>query len=288
MTAAETLREALGRLVEPWMDVLLDGLSPDALPPESMPARLVAVRPGGHLPSSPWDALFIRADGRTVHAARAEVARAAPGLRCGGVAAFVALGAAPADPAPLLGALAEIGSPVEALLLGDGNWLATVRKSDPGTQDLVGLRRCLRLLGRAPARLELLVADLGGRRAAERAPEGGWSVKERIGHLGDLDRDGWLAAIRHALGDGPPPPERAALPALVGSRDHNSRPLSELLVRFRHLRWLSQDHLDRLPESAWLRQGPGLDGAPSTIADMVRSWSREEHDALAAIQKLLP
>jgi hypothetical protein len=257
------------------------------MPSGSMPARLVAVRPGGHVPASRWDAVFLRSDGRQAAWVSAELARIVAGLRHGGVAAVLALSGPPPDAASMLAALGEYGSPVEARTAEDGPWIGFVRKATAGRQDLVGLRRCIRALARGVDRLELMLVDVRGRAGSERSIDGGWSLKECVGHLGDLDRHGYLAAMRHALEGGPAPAGRAALSKLVDELDHESRPLAELVVRFRHLRCQSQEWLDRLGEEDWLTPAQDLDGHPGTLAEMVRSWMREEDAMLRRIEGMI-
>jgi hypothetical protein len=282
-----SLKEALAQMVEPWMDVLLDGLSPEVFPPSAMPSHLATVRVGGPMPSSPWDACFIRADGHSVDTVRQDLERATPNLRYGGVAGLVSLGGPPGDPAALVHSLETVGSPVEARHLNGGAWLAIAYKSAPGQQDLVGLRRCVRTLERNVDRLELLLADLKSRESSARPVEGGFSLKELVGHLGDLDRDGWFRSIRHALGQGAPPLSRDAVTRLVSERDHNSRPMVEMLVRFRHFRSQSLEVLPRLLPDDWLRPGSDLDGQTRTVADLARAWVREEEALIQRIESMV-
>ncbi len=275
-----TLRDCLNALVEPWMDVLLLGLSPEVLDATRIPATLSTVRPGGPIPAHPWDVVVLRTDGHRAEVTTRDLARVLPNLRHGGQVVVVASDPATetftVEPAALAPDL-EVASPRRC---ADGTRVQSLTRSGQGVLDLVGLRRNLSTLDRHVGRIEDLLRDVGSKDAAMRPFDGQWSVKEWIGHLGDLDRDGYLRLLR---GDPPDRPIRESVNALVALRDHQSRPLAEMVCRLRHFRYQSLEFAAGLDESAW-RTGTGdLDGRPLSRADLVRTWVREEATAVELV-----
>lgn len=275
-----TLRDCLNALVEPWMDVLLLGLSPEVLDATRIPATLSTVRPGGPIPSHPWDVVVVRTDGHRADVTTRDLARVLPNLRHGGQVVVVA-----SDPATGSFAVEQVDLPADLEVEGprrfaDGTRILSMTRSGQGVLDLVGLRRNLSTLDRQVGRIEDLLRDVGSRDAAMRPCEGQWSLKEWIGHLGDLDRDGYLRLLRS---DGPDRPTRASVNALVALRDHQSRPLAEMVCRLRHFRYQSLEFAATLDEAAWRGGTFDLDGRALSRADLVRTWVREEATAVELV-----
>lgn len=268
------------------MDVLFVGLSPELVRPAAFPAHLATVRQGGHIPGDPWDAVFVRWSGESEGALAVTLKQAAAVLRHGGLLGLVAQPPAPEDAGPLDELLRPFGDPREVNTADDGGLIVVVRNLAAGRQDLVGLRRCLSALSANVDRLEALTSDLS-ERAAGRRPIDGRSLKEMIGHLGDMDRDGYLACIRAILNNSELAATPVDLPSLLLERDHNGRPLAELVTRFRHFRYQSVDLISDLAEDDWLRTGVSPDGRESTVADIVRTWTRVEEERLIEVEQRL-
>jgi hypothetical protein len=273
--------------VEPWMDVLFVGLSPELIPAEGFPSHLATVRQGGNIPADPWDAVFVRFGERQDEVIARILRQASRTLRHGGQLGLVALAPAPDDDSPLLQLLAPLGGSPESARTDDGALVVVVRQLQAGRQDLVGLRRCLSALMGNVERLEALCADIRERSAGRRPVEGGPSLKEMVGHLGDLDRDGYLACIRSCLGEAPAPAVPIDLEAIALHRDHNARPFAELVTRLRHFRFQALDVLRDLAEDDWLRTCQGPDGREATISDLVRTWVRTEEERVLEIEARL-
>lgn len=265
------------------MDVLFVGLSPELISSATFPAHLATVRQGGNLPGDPWDAVFVRFNEQKEDSLARTFERAASTLRHGGQLALVATDGAITDDR-LTEVLREYGEP-EIHPAADGSRAAVVRRLVAGRQDLVGLRRCLNALSSHVDRLEAMCTDVRDRAAARRPLEGR-SVKEMVGHLGDLDRDGHLACVNAILAERP-----IATPIdfeeLLSQRDHNGRPLAELVTRVRHFRYQALERLQGLGEDDWLKTGHAPDGRDATVSEIVRSWVRLERERLSEIEARL-
>ena len=72
------------------------------------------------------------------------------------------------------------------------------------------------------------------------------------------------------------PVTRATVERLVAARDHQGRPLTELVCRYRHFRAQSQDVMSRFGEDAWRATVPDLDGRSSCRAEIIAAWVRDE------------
>jgi len=265
------------------MDVLFVGLSPELIATEAFPVHLATVRAGGNLPGDPWDAVFVRFNALKAETLPRTFERALSTLRHGGQLALVAQDRTVSSDR-LIESLSAFGD-VEVHGAADGSRAAIIRRFVPGRQDLVGLRRCQSRLSGHLERLEALCADVRERDAARR-PLDSRSIKEMVGHFGDVDRDGHLACIAGILAE-----SAVATPvdfeALMAERDHNGRPLAELVTRVRHFRYQSLEVLQKLEEEDWLKTGPAPDGRQGTIAEIVRSWVRWEADRLEELGERL-
>jgi hypothetical protein len=284
----QTIGEFLHPHVEPWMDLLMVGLSPEVLMECSSPSHLVTVRLGSSPPREPWDAAFIRLEAAREEACRRTVERVTPDLRHGGRLGLITAVASELD-VDLAARLTEgqpLGDP-EITILDDEHAVALFRKAVPGAQDLVGLRRCIRQLESDVDRLETLLADVRDRDASTRTTAEGWTLKELVGHLGDQDRDGYLAAIRHLLTTAGAPIPAFDAQNLISERAHNGRLLAELVVRFRHFRYQALELLESLREADWLRSGTAPDGTPVTVAGLLRTWVRKEQEGFETLESLL-
>lgn len=268
------------------MDVLFVGLSPELILPASFPAHLATVRQGGNVPADPWDAVFVRWTGEKEDVLAQTLKRSASSLRHGGQLGLVALPPSPEDEGPLDELLTPFGEGREVNRSSDRGLLVVVRNLAAGRQDLVGLRRCLSALSANVGRLEALTSDVR-EGAADRRPIDGRSIKEIVGHLGDMDRDGYLACIHAILDDSDPVETPIDADAVLAKRDHNGRPLSELVTRFRHFRYQSAELIDNLAEDDWLRTGANPDGRQSTVADIVRTWARVEEEQVSELERRL-
>ena len=257
--------------MEPWMDVLLVGVTPELLPGRPAPRGLVALRAGRPVPSGTWDVAFLRADAGPEDLVTA-VAR---DMRPGGAIVFVTGDGTTTSGQARAAELADLGWALEpGAIVGESGLVIARRPLEDG-QDLVGLRRSVRRLERHVGLLESLVAGVSETVASVRPPEG-LSIKEIVGLLGDLDRGTWLRAVKEALQDAEPG-ERA--PALR----HDRRVLAELVVRYRHLRAQALAYLDGLPLEAFRRPAVTPAGDPVTVAGLLEAWARRETSLLSDI-----
>jgi len=267
------------------MDLLCLGISPEILSQGREPPRLTTLRLGSPVPARPWDAVLVRGDDVASGSVGSVLDAAVGNLRHGGLVVVVHADPEAGDAAPWVRALQRQGC--RPLRDGpDGPMLLVVaRRAVPGQLDLVGLRRSVRVLESHVERLEGLLGRVPDRFASMRPVEGGWSLKELTGHLGDLDRDGYVPAIRRILRGS----DEAALPfdadRLIAERHHNDRQLAELVTRFRHFRAQSMEQLESLRDSQWLARGRGPDGSPATVAELVREWCRSEEEVLATLRE---
>ena len=281
--------EALRDRIEPWMDVLFVGLSPEVLAGGQFPGNLTTVRQSGSIPADPWDVVFMRCDPAQPQAVPTGLERASNGLRCGGQIGLVVPPSEEPESGPesLAEALGSCTGSVEVIRPRDGSLLVLGRRKDAGRLDLVGLRRTLRELADDVDRLESVLEHVGERRASERPVEGGWSIKEMVGHLGDMDRFVRLPtmlAIRDRTGALPEPFD--ALDA-VTRQGHDRRKLAEMVTRFRHCRYQMLEFLDRLAEADFLQVIRAPNGSEETLANALRGWLRQEQQAFVQIDERL-
>jgi uncharacterized damage-inducible protein DinB len=135
---------------------------------------------------------------------------------------------------------------------------------------------------RAEDRLRGLDPSLGVRRNGTK-----WSIHQHMGHLGDTEPL-WLTRVED-LRTG-----RTTLsPAELTNRateeaDHNSRPLPELLARFRSLRARLIVELEATPEEGWARSAlhPRLK-TPMRLLDLGFFVAEHDDHHLATITALL-
>jgi uncharacterized damage-inducible protein DinB len=134
----------------------------------------------------------------------------------------------------------------------------------------------------AEDRLRGLDPSLGTRSDGNR-----WSIHQNVGHLGDLEPL-WLARVADLRAG------RATLTAAdlenraTAQADHNSRPLAELLSRFRGLRARLVAELETLSDSAWglTALHPRLQ-TPMRLLDLGFFVAEHDDHHLARISELL-
>ncbi len=137
----------------------------------------------------------------------------------------------------------------------------------------------------APPRIEELVRGVPS--AALARSDGGWSIKQNIGHLIDL---GYLPLRRlEQILAG----ERDLVAADMQNRrtneaDHNGRPVEELLSEFRAERMAAAERFAALAESDWSRSGihPRL-GQPMRVVDLLYFDSEHDDYHIARIAELV-
>ncbi len=140
----------------------------------------------------------------------------------------------------------------------------------------IGIFPCIiaRLRG-TPARLDELIQTLPSEILTRRV-NGGWSIQEHVGHLGDLETlhdgriDDFLANAK------------VLRPADLTNRktheaDHNSKPIQTLLASFRSLRMNFVNRLEELEEEVLARTAlhPRLN-QPMRVIDL--AFFTAEHD----------
>ncbi|TWT41851.1 DinB superfamily protein [Phycisphaerae bacterium RAS1] len=137
-----------------------------------------------------------------------------------------------------------------------------------------------------PARLEERLAGVGDE-AAARSDGRGWSIKQNVGHLIDLD---YLPVRR--LGEILAGEATLVAADLTNRRtnegDHNARPLADLLADFRRGRMAGAAKFEAVPESDWGRAAlhPRLK-QPMRIVDILHFDSEHDDYHLGRIAELL-
>jgi hypothetical protein len=111
---------------------------------------------------------------------------------------------------------------------------------------------------------DLLKNTTDAHASARPAPEE-WSIKEVVAHLSDAERLFAFRALWFARG------EQAALPGMepnpwVALSNANTRPISDLLAEFDHVRAASIGLFANLDVSAWHRRGIASDNVMSVRA----------------------
>lgn len=280
------LEAVLGELLEPWMDVLSIGLSPELLSAGPAPPRITTLRAGAPPSPGPWDVVLLRVGDRGTPPPEGRLLeRAARDLRHGGLLVLVALEGGQEQAASLRQLLEAQGFEAWVSLPASRGLIVSGRRQVPGARDLVGLRRSLHALEDQVAHLEGLLEGMPEKPAGRRPASGAWSLKELVGHLGDLDRDRYGPLIHGALGADPGREPAADMATLVARRRHQQRPLAELVTRLRHVRTQVLELLEGAGEGELLRQGRDAAGDPVTAAALVRSWLRDSEQVLETIQE---
>lgn len=138
-------------------------------------------------------------------------------------------------------------------------------------------------LAATPDRLAALVADLDEPQQRQRPSDGGWSIKEIVGHL--TDAAAWLnAALYRLLSEDDPllpdydPEEYAAL------RDYQSDAVARLLGLLRAFRQETVARLQALRPEDWQRTGRHPRWGRLTVRELVERAVADEERWLAEIQ----
>ena len=120
--------------------------------------------------------------------------------------------------------------------------------------DRLGDRDPLDVLARTPAEIERRLKRVDEPVLARRPGDGGWSVKEVLGHLGDTE---WVYGyrLRMMLSHDSPAIAGYDQDIMVAGMAHNERPISMLMEELRRLRGLNLDLYLRTKGPAWERDG---------------------------------
>jgi hypothetical protein len=146
--------------------------------------------------------------------------------------------------------------------------------TEPGTQDLVGIKRALKRLGRHTDELDDSLGEWARLEGDEPQEFGVLSeARELLESLGDQERRK-ISPLRT---------DRTKQDQSLSSNDDSmispdrpirgKRTLAELLDRFRHLRTRSVDVLQAFREEDWLRVILLPNQEARTVAEFVRRWS---------------
>jgi hypothetical protein len=135
--------------------------------------------------------------------------------------------------------------------------------------DLLAERDPLDVMAHTPRLIEERLKGIDESVLARRPQQGGWSVKEVLGHLGDTE---WVYGYRARmmLSHDAPPIEGYDQDVMVRSMDHNERPLSMLLEELRRLRGLNLDLYLRTRGPSWERIGRHSERGDESVDLMVR------------------
>lgn len=151
----------------------------------------------------------------------------------------------------------------------------------------VGIFPCIveRLRG-TPLRVEKLVSNLPDD-ILELKPDGKWSIKERIGHIADVEEI-WETRLNQFIRG-----EEILVPADMSNqktsdRNHNNKSLDELLTRLKSVRESFIEKLDKLSEEEVSRTAlhPRLK-TPMRLIDLTFFAAEHDDNELALMRRIV-
>ena len=150
----------------------------------------------------------------------------------------------------------------------------------------LGGRDSLDVLAHTPTKLEARLGGMEEAVLAARSREGGWSVKEVLGHLGDSE---WVYGYRMRMMLSHDAPEIAGYDqdVMVTGMGHNERPLSMLLEELRRLRGLNLDLYLRSKGPAWERYGVHSERGEESVDLSIRLLAGHDLRHIAQIEGTL-
>jgi uncharacterized damage-inducible protein DinB len=137
-----------------------------------------------------------------------------------------------------------------------------------------------------PARLDDRLATLSSELLTN-MPENTWSIQENAGHLADVEPL-WLGRLDDVLGGAERLREADLTNTATHTAQHNTKPIVELLQRFRDLRDELVSRLDELTEEQIVASAihPRLE-QPMRILDLAYFVAEHDDHHLARITELL-
>ena len=122
--------------------------------------------------------------------------------------------------------------------------------------------------------------------------DGGWSIRETLGHLIDTDRDIWWPRIEAVLREEALPtvhPHFAALDQYEIARSHNwnSQPIEKIFSQFMRARWEYATKLNAIPSAEFSRCGEHAVLGELCILRMVQILVADDECYLAKIRGMI-
>ena len=152
----------------------------------------------------------------------------------------------------------------------------------------LNLSDAILILGKTPACLDLLLRDLPDEWLRATEGQDTWSCYDVVGHLIHGELTDWIPRIQIILVHGA---NRAFVPfdRFAQFRSDQTRPIGDLLDRFKSLRRQNLQHLAELhltPED-WSRAGTHPELGPVTLGQLISSWVVHDLTHLNQIHRVM-
>ncbi len=158
----------------------------------------------------------------------------------------------------------------------------TYPRSEPGTTGHLDLVEPLRVL---PKQIGEALKEITEEQALFRAPEGGWCIKEIVGHLRDsAELDHQRLYMMSTQTD--PILEPYDQDALAIEHGYLERDLGEMLAELREYRALTVRLLTTLVNWNWARTGQHLEAGRMSIRQLVEHMVHHEGEHLDDVRRL--
>jgi len=120
-----------------------------------------------------------------------------------------------------------------------------------------------------------------------RRPAQGWSIREHVGHIGDLDAGVFLSRVQAYRKRETTLPPADLTNAVTSDANHNARSMQEILAIARHARAVLVAELEELDEEVFARTAvhPRL-GVPMRLVDTMFFVAEHDDHHLATITEL--
>jgi hypothetical protein len=116
-------------------------------------------------------------------------------------------------------------------------------------------------------------------------PEGGWSVRQIVCHLGDAEMVG-AGRFRQTIAEENPKISAYDQDAWAARLNYRERKISEALDTFRTVRAVNYDLLKGQPESSFARTAVHAERGPLTLADLLRIYAEHAEKHAQQIQRV--
>ena len=156
----------------------------------------------------------------------------------------------------------------------------------PPIEDNGLLPSIIERLAGTPARIEEIVSNIHSE-MLQLKRENKWSIKEEVGHLGDLEPV-WLARLDDLMNNVPELTKADLSNQKTHDANHNSSDIGVLTIHFRHQRKDFVDKLRKLTNDQLLNTSlhPRLK-TPMRIIDLAYFVAEHDDHHIAAIQEIL-